>query len=581
MNITNATLASLNYTPEFFGSDFRFGVRQKLTAECFDSDVTNTDGVAASVDELNEVMNGKFKASWTVNGYTLSNAQLIGFTIEPGNWVQGVKYSLEILNFLSGTVGGSLGGAYFAGLQSATFTKYAHYLLDFSESFSFNTAANSRDYSHTVTYAFSKGLDAVVVSKKGGTGETGLEIAKKLANTCLKKGRPPFGFASPVLEDMYQTYGVDCKRFFTEVYDYVQNTATFTEKFTSLNEEDKSYLLSRNTSVQLLQDGIVNVSESSELDFKCGAVSAASMETDTDAEIQEAREGRLTSVYEEYKDIILASYDDPQDCTLAPLVLDDDGLVALIENNRTYNIFTEKSSYFIKATNDAEEGACRHEYKSTIAADQDWFTASEAGSFIGNDKRIELKNPGTDDTERIYPAYEKALVCWAEMWGDPQNPDTRLPAAITAMNGFNAEAQAASPQYTEDSVTYSKVKGSISYQRAFSSHPRYAINDEKVKYLDITIREKVPYERKVIEDVVDAVSIPQLDGAQILQDLQGDTLMEKSNQFKLLGTRDASLSHLMDKCLTRTEMGENFLTDAKYALTDLNDITLDLSMSWH
>ena len=385
---------------------------------------------------------------------------------------------------------------------------------------------------------------------------------------------------------MYQTYGVDCKRFFTEVYDYVQNSVTFTEKFTSLNDEDaKEYLLSRNTTVQLLNDGIVHISESSDLDFKCGTVTAATMEADTEAEIEEARQvtppGRMMLLYNEYKAIIKASYDDPKDCTLNELVLDDDGNLALTENNRTYNIFTEKSNYFIKATNDAKEGACKHDYKNTIASDQDWFTATEDGSFVGNDKRIGIKNPAEPDSERIYPAYEKAEVCWTEMWGDAENPDTRSRDQLTAMAGFNSEAQTASPKYIDDSVTYSKVKGSITYRRSFSSHPRYALNDKKVKYLDISLREKIPYERKVVEDVVDAVNIPQLGGGQILQDLKGDTLMEKSNTFKLLGTRDASLGELMDVCLKRVEMGENFLVGAKYGLTDLNDITLDLSLSWN
>ena len=195
MNITNATVASFNYAPEFFGSDFRFGVRQKLTVECFDSEVLDKEGVAASVDDLNNLLSNKssanFTPAWTVNGYTLSNAQLVGFTIQPGNWVQGVKYSLEIVNFLDGTIEDNISDPYYSGL---VFNKYARYLLDFSESFSFNTAANSRDYTHTVTYAFSKALDAVAVNTQGAPTKTGLDIAKELANKCLKGGRPPFGF---------------------------------------------------------------------------------------------------------------------------------------------------------------------------------------------------------------------------------------------------------------------------------------------------------------------------------------------------------------------------------------------------
>ena len=104
MNITNASVASISYIPEFFDSDFRFGLRQKLSVQCFDTDISNDAGVAASVDDLNKLLSSRsgaeFTPSWTVNGYTLSNAQLVGFSIEPGNWVKGVKYSLEIFHKL-------------------------------------------------------------------------------------------------------------------------------------------------------------------------------------------------------------------------------------------------------------------------------------------------------------------------------------------------------------------------------------------------------------------------------------------------------------------------------------------------
>ena len=584
MNIKNASLASFNYSPEFFDSGFRFGLRQKLTVECFDSDITNDEGVAASVDDLNKSLSTKqgadFQPAWTVNGYTLSNAQLVGFSIDPGTWVQGVKYSLEIINFLDGTIEDNLSGEYYAGLD---FKDTAKYLLDFSESFSFSTAPNSRDYSHSVTYVFSDGLDSTAFNAMDN--KTGLEIAQELANACLKGKRPPFGFASPVLEGMYETYGVNCKRFFSEVYDYAHNSVTFVEKFVGLNEEPgEDYLVNRNTTVQLHEEGIVYVEEAGELDFKCGDVSEASMEAATEAQIELARAspgGRMVSAYAEYKQIIKTAYESETDCVLAELVLADDGGLLLLSNQRTYNLYTEKSTYSIRASNDGNDDDCKHEYKTTIAADQDWFTSTEAGSFVGLDKKIALKDPGGEDTTKIYPAYNKAYNCWNTMWTDPSTPDSRLRGLITSMQGFNSEAQIPSPQYTEDSITHSKTKGSISYRRSFSSHPRYSFNGDKIKSFSLTVREKVPHERKVVEDVINAIDVEGLSGGQVLQDLKGVTLMEKSNEFKLLGTRDASLSHLMGKCLSEAEMGENFLVGAKYGLSDLNDISLNLSLSWN
>ena len=566
MNVNNATSISINYSPEFFDSDFRFGLRQTISFQCWDSDITNNSGVAASIADIKLIANKLDFENWSVNGINISQAQLKSFSIESGEWVAGIKYNFELLTYLEGTVEDNLTGSYFAGLG---FDGKSKCLLDFSESFNFDLGENSMGYNHSVSYKFSKSLNSV-----DSQGNSGIEIAKKLANQCLKGQRPPFGFSDPVLDQMYQTYGTSCTRFFTEVYDYVNNTASFVEKFTGLNEDGKDYLASRNTSLSLRDEGVIDVTENGTLDFKCDQ-SWEQMESHTDDEIELARD-RMQEVLEEYKAIIKSAFD-AIDCDVKDLVLDDDGKPALITKSRTYNTFTRKSNYSVTATNDEEEGAVRHEYRNILSSDQDWLTSTEDGEIIGNDKRIEL-----DGDTKIYPAYNKAYTFFKTMQG-ANDVETRLKALINNMSPHNGVTQTPSPKYTQDSTTYSKVKGRISYSTSYSSHPRYSKNGEGIKYMDTTISEQTPFDRKVVEDVVESVNIIKGEGqgGQILQSQKGKTLMSKTNDMRMLGERDVSLDTMMSTALEVIEPGENYLAQAKYNFSDLNDINFSINFSWN
>ena len=566
MNVNNATNISVQYRPEFFDSDFRFGLRQVVSFDCWDSDITNNSGIAASLSDIQQTSNKLDFEQWSINGITIENAQITSFSIDQGEWVAGIKYRIELLNYLDGTVEDNLGGSYYQGLE---FNGKSKYLTNFSESFNFDLGENSMGYTHTVTYQFSKGLN-----EKASNGQTGLEISKGLANRALKGGRPSFGFSSPVLNGIYQRYGNSCTRFFTEVYDHVNNTATFTERFTGLNEDSKGYLLSRNTSITLRDEGLVDVTENGELDFKCNN-SWEQMESHTDSEIEDARD-RIQVVFNDYKEIIKAAFDSI-DCTMKDLVVDTDGKPALITKSRTYNIFTRKSNYSITGTNDPEEGEVRHEYRSILSGDQDWLQSSEDGEIIGNGKRVELQGD-----QKTYPAYKKALEFWNDLNGPSSEIDSRLKDLINDMPNHNNLTQTPSPKHIQDSVTYSKVKGRISYSRAYSSNPRYSKNGDGIKYFDLNITKKSPFDRKVVEDVVESVNIIKGDGkgGQILQSQKGQTLMSKTNDFRMLGARDTSLEDMLDASLDLVEEGENFLNGAKYSFSELNDINFSLNLSW-
>ena len=103
-----------------------------------------------------------------------------------------------------------------------------------------------------------------------------------------------------------------------------------------------------------------------------------------------------------------------------------------------------------------------------------------------------------------------------------------------------------------------------------------------IKYFDLNITNKSPFDRKVTEDVVESVNIIKGDGkgGQILQSQKGQTLMSKTNDFRMLGARNASLEDMLDASLDIAEEGENFLNGAKYSFSELNDINFSLNLSW-
>ena len=100
MKVSNAVQLSISYNPEFFNSsDFRFGTRRSARFECWDSDITNQSGVAASLTDIQTLYEESSFTNWSINGFVFDNAQLTSFEILEGDWVAGVRYSFELLEF--------------------------------------------------------------------------------------------------------------------------------------------------------------------------------------------------------------------------------------------------------------------------------------------------------------------------------------------------------------------------------------------------------------------------------------------------------------------------------------------------
>ena len=123
-----------------------------------------------------------------------------------------------------------------------------------SESFNFSTAANNNySYDHTLTVTYiNHTTDAI-------------SLAKTLASQIFAATLPFPLFSDPTISTTYNTAG---KKYFTETFNLINKTCTFTKRFEVLNNIQSNYSHEYKNSITIDQDGIVAVSENGNIKIK-------------------------------------------------------------------------------------------------------------------------------------------------------------------------------------------------------------------------------------------------------------------------------------------------------------------------
>jgi len=257
MNISLNNVLSLTYNREnqFLGEVSRYRSVKNYTIE----------GVFHSGQYVDngDILNFPLKAPVTgyyntdtldtvsVNGVSLGEGRIISLNIPQGDHIKRGVYNINFSVYEDGDLSNITSDPNYAGLATMGSPK----LIDnISESFNFTAAPNNNyNYDHTLTVTYiDHSTDAI-------------NLAKTLANQIFSATLPFPLFSDPTISTTYNTAG---KKYFTETFNLINKTCTFTKKFEVLNNVQTDYTHEYKNSITIDQNGIIAATENGNIKIK-------------------------------------------------------------------------------------------------------------------------------------------------------------------------------------------------------------------------------------------------------------------------------------------------------------------------
>jgi len=586
LTIKHGTLLGFSHNVVDFGSDFRFGVRKVITVQVSElacGEKVEEGKIGSQAKALDSLADTKDYFELTINGHTFSEEyQLTGFTLEEGNWNVVTQGTLTMEAYTKGFIDFSNSEDYL-GWKDISDEDFS-LMEDFNDDFEFSRSANSISYSHNVLIKFSARADGSGITPPLGAG---LSIANSLVNNA--GARPDFAWlVESELDGLYADTG-GYKRFITESVDEINSVVKVSEKFNAENLKS-NYSFSAKQSVELLESGIVNVSEKGKVIGLSGQANRQINNAALEAEIKEAKRkgGRLEQVFNAHKANWAAIY--KCDGGIPNLVMDKSGAnVLLIKNGVTTDTFRGIASYDIQGTNDQRVTELAvHDYVKTIEGidyDDDgdpksYIRASQKGTFTGGASK-NLIPPGGDEKDR--PRFKEALEAWED---EKQDIKDSLLECIDSTDAYPASL----------SNTWSPYKGSVGYSMEFSNEPKYGTDKTEYKLWTINYNDSknASGERCVFQNTVQNV-VNHPDQVQLVQKRNTTELPNASASHRLVGKRDTTLKKLAGDLLggdpaiqlkdlgvdgNNSDANPKKLKSADYTFNNDNDKILNVSFGW-
>lgn len=187
----------------------------------------------------------------SINGVSLGEGRITNLNIPQGDHIKRGVYNINFSVYEDGDLSNITSDPNYAGLATMGSAK----LIDnISESFNFATSANNNyAYDHTLTVTY---IDHTTDA---------INLAKTLASQIFAATLPFPLFSDPTISTTYNTAG---KKYFTETFNLINKTCTFTKKFEVLNNTQTHYTHEYKNSITIDQNGIVAVSENGNIRIK-------------------------------------------------------------------------------------------------------------------------------------------------------------------------------------------------------------------------------------------------------------------------------------------------------------------------
>mgnify|MGYP003648419964 CR=1 FL=1 len=512
---------SVASSPRYFDSAIgRFGDTLTYEVSCYAVDIANVSNVSTSlVTALNALRTQEDYLDLVIKGKTLKNAKLIDFSFEEGTFH---KYGLVHLVFekYAAACDNEIpdDGLYecFNNVLAGSDVDYQTYFEDFSEGFDFSDGRDSTTYTYTLNIKLreqagdkSVGVDLpeVDVPRMGGAP---VAFAKEFATKIFCcADRPSFAALTfgDIVGDLYNT---NYKKTYTESYDLISNTCSFSENFTTSNiveadEDDHPYSLVVTQQSTRAENGLVTITEKGNIEGLGGAAEPCSYSHNkfADAEVGLGRElsglayPRIFNFFQNH----ISGDGDPdlaRDCT---------GGLKFFSTHINRNKFEGTIGYSLSVNNDTSAACgCSGSYliQDSLAQDGVYETMSRTISVKGEGIEISGKDEGAT---LIYPRFDNAKYLLLK---EGVFDAACIPEAYSVYdyytdtsNGSTCAPDGYSEWPTTENWNYNKKAGAIDVSLEYSNRPLYQYNgrgrdvakesyEQFIKKYDIARQEEGP-----------------------------------------------------------------------------------------
>lgn len=574
ITISNAEKLGFKSRFELFDGSIAFKRVSEYTLSAVFANITNPHGQLLDFDEIEALKNTADYNYISVNGIILKRAKVKSFQLQEGIFfkdalitiVLEVQEEAEDLTELTG---------YYSDYASA-FTSTCSFVDEISESINVSRGENSASFSKEVTIKFSNSMLLI------GSDDPNVKQAQVFAKALFDYDEAN-GYGDTIPDQSAETslraiLGAGFKKFTTESINTITNTCSFTQQVSAENIKNGGgvdYSHSATQSVSIAEEGIVTVREEGKIQpltqFYDGHL--ANAETAYQYELTLAK-ARLYDIFNEYYECADGSplNSDPDN--------NDSSKIAFLSISKNVDPYGGTISYTLTASNDpkyanaGDENPIFYSRMLTYSIDNGVWTATEKGTIESL-----LKKPydGTKSGFERYPKFNGALTFYKTL--NPTDLRTRVVDFMTEMGC----ALDKSPYPINRNETHSLLKGSIQYDRTFSTDKKFLDNDE---YKSVTAGSSTDYEFKKKNEFT------VLNHPIIIQPGAGVTRGSQQISSKVLGYRIppikasgvAALSQMYTTGAAliseRKETETNFTENVSVSYNYINNVEMDLSATF-
>lgn len=353
IDFSNATVLSYTHTPQFLGNTLRYKIEKNITIEGLVLNLQNLDGISGIYSGINYLLSGvRDYDSILINGVNFGQGKITEFDFDRDDITHDVKYK-KYRATMSVYDSGNLYNVitdYYSGLN----WNNAQILDNFDESFNYTRSEdNSSQYTQQISLRFNSGQNLP---------DTPIGMAKTFASG--------FFNAINLTGFLGESYAKPYKKFYTETYNVIDNSASFRQEI-QFPSESGVYALTYNHNFELVENGIINVTENGSIQGLYDPI-YPSLQVGINTELPLAF-NRCSKVYNDYAPS--GTYPLNQNPIRKELVI---------------NKFEGIANFSLNYSNDPRyQNVYFWEYATTIDQNIDRvFTVTEAGRIVGIGRKL-------------------------------------------------------------------------------------------------------------------------------------------------------------------------------------------------
>lgn len=372
MNVAFNNITNLSFTKEnrFFGDGiarYRSLKNYSIEGVLHSGQAIDNDTITAFPKITGYYNNDNFDTV-SINGTSLGKGKITSVNVPRGDHIKRGLYTVNFTVYDTGDLSIWAGDPNYAGLTTINSSEL---LEDFSETFNFNTSNNNTfSYEHSLNIRYLEDTSSAIT------------LAKNLANTIFSASLPfPF-LSDPTIASDYDTAG---KKYYTETFNLITKSCSFTKKFEILNTPQTNYSNEFKHSITIDPDGNINVSENGRIKIKTTPFTSY-----IDGAISTVMGGAYSRCNTVFTNILAGAN--------AELGSSDPLIITPVQQGRTINKLAGEIEYTVNFTNNKyfySKSSFFGTHDFTVSLDknqEEIVTVNENGSFTINRSEIENVN---------------------------------------------------------------------------------------------------------------------------------------------------------------------------------------------